>query len=216
MPPPYPVPDPVLLVHITDVTNLPSILSDGCLYSHNKLVSSGKKPKDISYSNIQEKRAKKLVPCGPGGSLHDYVPMFFGTKPPMLYAISKGNVAGAVQDTIIYLISALPRVKAQQVPYVFTDGHGIVATTEFFTDDADMRQVDWPLMKQMMWNETEADPDRPRRRQAEFLVKDSLPWAAVEYVATFNEAVAAQATAALQAQGGDVDVPVLVRKGWYY
>lgn len=216
MPPPYAVPERVPLIHITDVGNLPSILRDGGLLSHARLRELGRRPRDISYDSVQEKRARKQVPCGSGGCLHDYVPMFFGIRPPMLLPIKSGRVPGAEHDRIVHLVSWLPAVRATDVDCVFADGHGIMATTQFFTNDSDLDKIDWPLMRSKYWNDTQQDGDRLRRRQAEFLVRDFLPWQVFEHVGTFTEDVMFDVRAAFQAHGQGCEIPVSVRPQWYY
>jgi hypothetical protein len=41
-------------------------------------------------------------------------------------------------------------------------------------------------MEAWYWNDTPDDPDRKRRRQAEFLVHGALPWDSVEFLAVRN------------------------------
>lgn len=40
----------------------------------------------------------------------------------------------------------------------------------FFNDLTDITHIDWNIMNEKYWNDTIDDPDRKRRRQAEFLV----------------------------------------------
>ena len=46
------------------------------------------------------------MPCGPGGTIHDYVAFYFAPRAPMLYAIYKGNVADYTegQTPLVYLV----------------------------------------------------------------------------------------------------------------
>ena len=59
--------------------------------------------------------------------------------------------------------------------FVFTDGHGIAAFTQWHDDLAQMDQLDWPLILNREWADTLEDNDRKRRRQAKFLIHQSLP-----------------------------------------
>lgn len=59
--------------------------------------------------------------------------------------------------------------------FVFTDGHAIMALTEFYNDLTHLDEVDWSVMESKYWNDTDEFPDRKRRRQAEFLVHESVP-----------------------------------------
>jgi hypothetical protein len=55
-------------------------------------------------------------------------------------------------------------------------------------DDADQiaERVDLPLMRERYWKDTEDDPDRERRRQAEFLVHDRAPWEVIEEIGVMD------------------------------
>ena len=60
--------------------------------SHNQLRDRETNYTNIAYESIQDRRSIKSVPCGVGGSLHDYVPFYFAPRSPMLYTIHRGNL----------------------------------------------------------------------------------------------------------------------------
>jgi hypothetical protein len=170
------VPNPTCIYHITDVSNLDSILGAGGVLSKNQMSRTDIGFTDIAYQSLQDRRSKTLVRCGPGGTLHDYAPFFFAPRPPMLFTIGKGNVSGRNQSSILYVVSSAQAVADAGQGFVFTDGHAIMAVTHFFSDLADLGKVDWKVMTSKMWNDTQKEPDRKRRRQAEFLVHDAYPF----------------------------------------
>jgi len=47
--------------------------------------------------------------------------------------------------------------------------------SQFFNDEDSLEEVDWNAVKLKRWTDTEDDPDRKRRKQAEFLVFNELP-----------------------------------------
>ena len=212
----FPVPPAVPLYHITDVANLKSILAAGGLTCLAKHKAQGIGHTSIAHGEIQEKRARTDVPCGPKGTLRDYVPLFFGRRPPMLYAISRGKVPGRQQGRIIYLCTTVEAVGHAELRFVFTDGHGIMQTTQFFSNLARLDRVDWPLMTAKWWNSTQEQPDRRRRRQAEFLVHGFLPWDVVAAVAVQDVAMRKEVVAMMEANGPDCSRPVRVQPAWYY
>lgn len=132
----------------------------------------------------------------------------------MLYTISRGNVAGRVQDSIVYLVSTVEAVHRAGLRYVFTDGHPIPAYTGFYDDLAHMTEVDWPLMKAKWWHYTQEDPDRPRRRQAEFLVHRRLPWELVDKIVVRSADIERLCYIVLRGQSHKP--LVFVRRDWYY
>lgn len=172
--------------------------------------------KCVAHESIQNRRAKTPVPCGPRGTLHNYIPFYFGPKSPMLYAIKQGKVAGYTtgQNTIIYLVTTAQIIEEAGKQWVFTDGHGIMSFTDFYDDFGMLGKVDWNVMSATYWRDTEEDADRTRRRQAEFLVHDFCDWELVKCIgvntqkmkSTVEELIASAAHRPI----------VKVKPEWYY
>lgn len=200
------------ILHITNVANLARIAQVGGLCSPNHMPASVS-PSSSAHASIQDKRAQTLVPVGPGGVVHDYVPFYFGELSPMLFAIKNGRVQGvpADQRPMIYLVSEVESVAAQRHDWVFTDGHAIVKLTRFFDDLRHLTQVDWTMVGERYWRDNPDDPDRKRRKQAEFLVHRFFPLSLVTEIAVIDKAMAQQVQ-----QVAGVTVPVQVRRDWYY
>jgi len=60
--------------------------------------------------------------------------------------------------------------------FLFSDGNCAAALTQVFGDLSLVdSMVDWEVMRAQMWNNTAEDPDRMRRRMAEFLVHERVP-----------------------------------------
>ena len=180
------------------------------------LTAGGTSYTGIAHQNIQDKRASTLVPCGPGGSLHNYVPFYFCVRSPMLFAIYRGIVDGYEQgqQAVIYLMSTVQDVISDQLEYVFTDGHGIMKFTKIYDDPAYFCEIDWPLMNARYWRDTIDDPDRKRRRQAEFLVQGGFPWRLVGAIVVMDDATRDQVQTLLQQSAHKP--PVIVNRTWYY
>ena len=174
---------------------------------------------NIAYKSIQDRRSTKLVPRGVGGSLHDYVPFYFAPRSPMLYTIHRGNVEGYSQgqQQILHLVTTAESVSDRGLAYVYTDGHAVMEYSVFFDDLVSLHQypiIDWELMESRYWFDTEEDPDRKRRRQAEFLVYNFLPWHLVTEIGVINPTIQAQVRNLLLKS---VHKPnILVRPNWYY
>lgn len=204
-----------LLYHITDINNLESILQHGGLLASNVVKQKDVEYENIAHNNIQDRRAMKIVPLPPHGNLHDYVPFYFASKSPMLYAIHKGQVEGYEkgQNQIIYLISRTDIIHNAGLDYVFTDGHAVMGFTEFFKNLEDLDKVDWEVMKSRFWFDTEEDPDRKRRRQAEFLVHEAVPINVLLGFAVKDEEIQRKVEEVIDKY--NIDKPVAVRY-WYY
>ncbi len=209
---------PTPIYHITHVENLPSILHHGGLCSYRDLDEMGAGYVDIAHHDVQRRRARTLVPCGPGGQLHEYVPFYFAPRSPMLYVICKRNMDGyhyrGGQEPIVHLVSSAQAAAGAGLGYAFTDGHAIVGVSRFYCSLANLQAVDWPLMRATIWRDTNDDNDRMRRRQAEFLVHRFFPWNLVIEVGVISEKVEEQVTAILCEVGHRPRVSV--RPDWYY
>ena len=142
------------------------------------------------------------------------MPFYFATRSPMLSSISYGNVQGvsAEQRRLVYVVANTEAAYESELDCVFTDGNAAAAITEF-EDDPDRldEHVDWPLMKQRYWANTDEDPDRRRRRMAEFLIHREVPLSIVRGIAVYDRAMRDEAAAIVAGA-----VPVAVRSGWYF
>ena len=69
-------------------------------------------------------------------------------------------------------------------------------------------------MNARYWADTDDDPDRKRRRQAEFLVHKKFPWEMIEIIAVMNNKIKNEVegfiSKALQ------QPPIKIKPDWYY
>jgi hypothetical protein len=204
------------LYHITHIRNLESIIQKGGIMCDSFMNDNHIEHVGIAHKHIKERRARKRVPLDPGGMLADYVPFYFATRSPMLYAIHTGYVEGYSegQGSILHFVTSVETVLSKRLPFVFTDGHAEMAISRFFHDVSYLDQVDWEIMKATYWNDTDQDNDRRRRRQAEFLVRDFFPWKLIEKIGVMNNEVAERVDDILSSS---TKVPVItVQRKWYY
>ena len=208
---------PLPIYHITPIDNLESILSAGGLLAYNVMLETGTNYTNIAYENIQYRRARIRVPCGAGGVLHDYVPFYFAPRSPMLYTINRGNVPNYTQgqEAVIHLVSHVEDIDARgDLDFVFTDGHAVMEFTTFFDDLNYLDNIDWDVMEARYWRDTNEDNDRKRRRQAEFLVRNFLPWELITEIGVMNSTIKANTENILQ--NFTHKPSVIVQKSWYY
>jgi hypothetical protein len=204
------------IYHITHIENLPTILAQAGLWCDRESARLGLTKIGIAHAHIKERRAKRVVPTGPGGTLADYVPFYFAPRSPMLFAIDRNQVAGyqGGQSAVVHLVSTAESVQASGRAFVFSDGHADMAISTYFSDLADLTRLDWKIMKETYWNDTPSDGDRKRRRQAEFLMHEFFPWNLIGELGVMNEGMADRVNSLL---AGTANVPVVsVRRGWYY
>lgn len=201
---------------MTHIRNLPIILSEGGLWCDRQAKQRGLTQQSIGHTNIKERREKWPVGCSPGGCLCDYVPFYFHHHSPMLYVISRGGVEGYAsgQDEVIYLTSSTAAVDANNLPFVFTNGHAAMALTAQYQDLDDLSKLDWVAIRATWWKNTSGDGDKERRKQAEFLVHDFMPWPLVTEIVVKTQDMAAQVSAHLQGQSHAPELKIM--SAWYY
>jgi hypothetical protein len=204
------------IYHITHVRNLQHIVATQGLWCDAERVRQKFECVGIAHQSLKDRRARTPVPVAAGGSLGDYVPFYFANRSPMLYAIHTGFVQGcdAGQKDIIYLVSSVERVVKGRRQWCFSDGHAVEAVTKFLSDEAALKAVDWAVIDHWSWQNTNEDPDRKRRKQAEFLVQQFFPWEWVEGIGVIDVAVGNEVTKALQ--NAQYRPPVAVQAKWYY
>jgi len=205
------------IYHITHVSNLAGIVTEGGLHCDATVAARTLSGQSIAHSNIKARRAVTTVPCGPGGLLPDYVPFYFAPRSPMLFVISKGGVEtypSRDQSAVVHLVSSTETISGANLPFVFTDGHGIMALTNFHEDLKELEKIDWKVIRGRYWNDTNDDNDRCRRRNAEFLVHSFVPISCISEIGVMTPAAVGVVAEAVK----DVDPPIQihVRRAWYY
>jgi hypothetical protein len=160
-------------------------------------------------------RGSRTVPVAPNGVLNDYVPFYLGPHSPMLYGIKTGyHAQKRPQREIVYVCSELARVQALGLPFAFTDGHAYMQLSRFFDAPADLIELDWNVIPAKHWKRTEEDNDRQRRKQAEFLIYNHVPFDAVIGIAVYDQEMADWVNEHLGNEGLNCTVTVFPK--WYY
>ncbi|MEN0004960.1 MAG: DUF4433 domain-containing protein [Bacteroidota bacterium] len=209
------IPDRIYLYRITHIDNLDFILESG------KLTCPSHTDSNPNYIGIGDttligSRSSKLIDIEPKGNFADYVAFYFGARSPMLYAIQNGfnGVTKRNPQEIVYLVSDLEKIKENDCRYIFTDGHGYHSMSQFFNSEDGLEEVDWNAVKLIHWTDTEDDPDRKRRKQAEFLVYRELPLAALIGIVVHSEAAKNRVLNKLAVH--EFTYNVIVKSNWYY
>jgi hypothetical protein len=203
---------------MTRIERLPSVIEHGLL-PDNTCRRRQITGVEIGYDHIKQRRARRVVPCGAGGTLGDYVPFYFAPRSPMLYAITGGLVSAeaACTEQIVYLVSSTQTLRKAGLTVIASNRHAELGYAEMTDRDGDLDGdgfIDWPLMTATYWNNTSAAPDRKERRQAECLVHPHVPWQVIEGIATKTERARAQVERLLGTAGQST--PVVVSAEWYF
>lgn len=205
----YPIPTPIY--HFTHFSNLQSLVRNGGLICKNGVDENGIGYTSSAYASVQGHREQFSVPIDPHGVIHDYVPFYFNSRSPMLYAIKTGNIPGVEMREVVFFQTTAQRVDHAGKPFVFTDGHGIMALTDYYNDLEDMNQVPWEVVNAQYWN---SYPDGKRLRQSEFLVLKSVGWELIETIGVYNQEMKVRVEQEISRLAHKPTVEV--KLGWYF
>lgn len=174
--------------HFTHVENLESILEHGLLCTNEKK-RRGISHLQVAYEGIQERRSEMNVSCGPRGVVHDYVPVYFCKRSPMLYSVVYNKFADEV--AIIYLEFQIQIM--ERCPCVFTN---IAANTEtglqFFDDPSRLDQLNWDAIDTFKWGSQHDQPGQfsvKQMKMAELLVHGRIDPSEIRRIIVFNESL---------------------------
>lgn len=179
---------------------------------------------DPNYINIGDSTLiaqRNDYPVGinpPNGHLGEYVPFYFGPLSPMLLNIKTGyrGITQRPQADIVYIVCRVNTLVEHCDEWCFTDGHAKNSITEFYNDLDDLSEVDWGMVAERQWSNTEDDFDRMRRKQAEFLVKHHVPVNCISSIVVLNQARKDFVEEIINRLGLEIPVRVNPNNQFYY
>jgi len=193
--------------------NVPWILANG-MHCGNSTISD---PKFVAIGNADliDKRHNRRVPCHPNGTLSDYVPFYFTPFTPMFLNIKTGfnGVRQRPLDEIVIFVSSLPKLRAEGVPFLFTDRHANLATAQFSDDLAMLNWIDWERLRRRDFRRDAEDPAKVERYQAEALIHQHVPTNAMLGVVCYNSSISGWVEGVAKAQR--CALRVIAKSGWY-
>ncbi|MCX6131449.1 MAG: DUF4433 domain-containing protein [Proteobacteria bacterium] len=160
---------------MTHIDNLDGILAVGGLLPYNKMAR--RSYCDLANDDVQKGRAAVVVQSS-SRPLHDYVPLYFGFKTPMVVRNKDQN------QGMIFLRFSLDILGMPDV--MFTDGNARSSKTRFFKFQQldDLESLNASAISKVKWVGNE---ELKRQKQAEILVPDFLDWDQVYDIIVFNE-----------------------------
>lgn len=175
------------LFRMTHLKNIPHILQHGI--THKTSINANANYVPIGDSQLISKRNTITEPIF-NRHLGDYIPFYFATRTPMLYAIQTGySVSKTAPEKIVYCVCKTNNIIKQQLPFIFTDGHAVDGLSEFYgqKDLANLDNLlDWEAIKTNKWGNSYG-LDIKRKKEAEFLVLGDLPVSCIIGYAVYNE-----------------------------
>jgi len=206
-------PEKALIWRIVHRDNLPWILDNG-LHCANSDVQA---PQYVNIGNADliDKRRSRYVLIAPGGVLADYVPFYFTPFSVMMKNIHSGwSVQQRSNDEIVILVSSLYRVEQLGLPFVFTNAHAYPDWTNYYSDLANLGEIDWPILQRRDFKRDPDDPRKMERYQAEALIHHHLPITGLLGIMCYTDAMKERIEQDVAARG--LRLSVHARPGWYF
>lgn len=163
------------LFYTAHLNNIKSILEFGIL-SHNLVYQQGIANVDISNQQVNARRNR--VESSLGGNIHDFAPLYFNPKNPMLYVLCMN---GKREDLILLKIN--PHILLVD-NVAFSDGNAAVQTTTFYKNIEDFNKLNWTIIKDNYWTNY---PDGKRIKCSEVLVYQKIPVYYITDLFVYNE-----------------------------
>lgn len=206
----------ILVYRIVHIDNLVQILKHGMfIKGHN---SNHTKYLNIGNSEIINTRKEFPVKIKGYGFIGDYVPFYFGRQSIMLYNILTGQngVQKQSPDNIIYICCYINELVKNCSQYFFTDGQANKKFTQHLITPDDLEKVDWKIVNGSDFKKTEADPDKARKYQAEFLIHKYVPVKCIHEIIVYNENKKAAVELLIAEHALDITVRVEKKEFYFY
>lgn len=207
------------IYHITHIDNLPKIVGDGYLWSDQKRIELGIDTNLVGMSTIKKRRLEVIeVSCHPGSKVGQYVPFYYCSRTVMLYILHRSNHIDLDyndgQDPIVHLEFDLNKciqwADDNSVPWALSTGNAGAIYADFYGNRRDFARIDWDAVA----NRDFRNPTVKEGKQAEFLVRDSIPWALVEHIGVFDQNRLKLAKRAIAAESHQPAISI--ENGWYF
>ncbi len=187
------------IYRITHIDNIPHIIENGI--THKNSPKSNPNFVSIGDNSLINKRDSKKVKINNGELLSfsyksivlgDFIPFYFGIKMPMLYIIKNGyhNIKATPNESIIYLVCPINNIIQLKEDYYFSDGHATNKLTCFYNKakiDELPNIIDWKSIRAPYWDEQRGNLDIKRKKQAELLVSNDIPFECIVGFCCYNE-----------------------------
>jgi hypothetical protein len=86
--------------------------------------------------------------------------------------------------------------------------------SDYYDDMTYLNMIDWKIMKETYWADNNEDPDRKRRRQAEFLVYEEVPLDLIDMIVVLNETIKIFVEKIIKKF--ECQLPIKTKPEWYY
>ena len=125
------------------------------------------------------------------------------------------NYRNGDQSRIVYLVSTAQLIAAKGYNFSFTDGHAYITFSNWYKDLKDLDKLDGNAIYARYWSNDPTEEVK-RKKQAEFLVYDSLSWDDIIGIAVYNDKVEKEVRDLMNRYPKEVHKKVKAVPNWYY
>jgi len=167
----------IRLYRLIHIDNISHIVKYGLTTVDSKFAN--KEYISIGDQTMISKR-KDVLLCDDIKKLNQVIPFYFGVRMPMLFVIQNGfnNVPIQSPTNIVYCVTNVKNIISNNLLFYFTDGHAINKLSTIYNHKEIERinmLLDFEAIHKKYWNDDE-DIDLKRRKEAEFLVSEDIPF----------------------------------------
>lgn len=192
------------VLHMTDISNLESILTSKSIYSKNRLESNTQSFKDISNESVQSIRSTKQV-LETGNVVHDYVPFYWGKKTPMVATLQSNN------DDLIFLQFSTDLL--DDYDCIICNGNAAITST-IFKEYSKISDLSLLHSKSINSAKYASDEQTRKAKQSELLVHSFIGLEHLKCIICFNKSVKSRIDTLITTHR--VKCGVYVNAGAYY
>lgn len=191
------------LYYMAHLEYLESFLKNGIL-SKRKIIEDKVPFKDISDHDVQNIRHNKLDSIY-HRAIHDYVPLYYLPKTPMLYSRRE------IQSKLLFFVINIQKLLLN-THHIFSDGNAAGHETAFSKNIPDDQEI-YDLIKSGNWtNNWVPDKVKKRKIQMEVLVYPKVELDFIDKIICFDDVVLNE----IKNKFPLLNIPVLVDKSFYF
>lgn len=122
------------------------------------------------------------VTTGPEGVVHDYVPLYFARRTPMLLSLVKSKNIDQVD--VIYFAVKIDKILDDNV--VFTDASANTETPpNFYSEAKSLNKLSWQIIDSWEWTYSEANGEK-NKKMAEMLIHEKITISDISHIVVWN------------------------------
>lgn len=214
-------PSQLSVYHFLHIDNLASVFASGFLYSDGYIRDHGMSSVCVAMNRLKERRLAIEIPLFDDLKVGYCVPFYFCTKSVMFYVIFKADSPDLAykggQEPIVYLRfdfnSVWEWAMRLNLRRVLTSGNASAAHAEAYLEKDAVCGLDWDAIRETQWG---GDDLIQHRKAAELLVEERVSAGLIAEIGVIGEPRRQQAEGIVSQYPQFSQIPINVRREWYF